>query len=168
MKKSLSFLLVLLVAVGAFFVLKPQPLKKVHYHAGFQVYKDDLLVDFSDLKYMHIRPCNDEDEKEEKYVDPKEEQTEKAHLHDSVPDVVHAHVDSGKWKDLFVNLKYEVSSDIKGFSNGQEIPNILSKKIEPYESVVFLIGKTSSIEAKLKDRVTKKHIQEVEKRGESC
>jgi hypothetical protein len=166
MKKVLLSLLVLLIGAGTFFVLKPKPVKKVHFHAGFQVYRDDKLVDFSDLKYMHIRPCSDEEKKEK--MDAKEEQIDKAHLHDNVPDVVHVHVDGGMWKDLFINLKYDVPSDIVGYSNGQMIRDILNKKIEPYESVVFFIGKNSGIETKLKDRVTKKHIQNVEKNGENC
>ena len=54
------------------------PGEEVHYHAGFQVYKDDKLVDFSDFKYMHIEPCSTGDHEEQPTQE--EEQIEEAQI----------------------------------------------------------------------------------------
>src|ERR1700730_17097255 len=101
MKKIIiAFLIFAILAATAVIILpktilKPKP---VHFHAGFQVYVDDKLQDFSDFKYMHEAPCTVNGKPlTNNHVD---EQIEKAHLHDQIGDVVHVHRLGATWSDL--------------------------------------------------------------------
>jgi hypothetical protein len=146
--------------------LTPIEPEEVHYHAGFQVYKDNILQDFSGLEYMHIAPCS-EDEHEEPHS-PEEEQLERAHLHDNIDDVVHVHRDGASWGDLFTNIKVEVNPD-KVYINGKLLEkDFLSYPIGVYDSAVIFVGKNTEIEDKLAGAVTKEHITEAENKSESC
>jgi hypothetical protein len=162
-KRILAFCVVavLLLATG-FMILRPKP-KEVHYHAGFLVYVDGIQQDFSDSKYMKIEPCTVSGAKVHE-----DEELEKAHLHDSVGDVVHVHRTGAVWGDLFKNIHYMFKSGepIRGFIGGKEIPNILTYPIKAYDSVIFVIGSDSGVD--LTKVVTKAHIVEVENKGESC
>lgn len=135
----------------------------IHFHAGFLVYADGALQNFSETKYMKIEPCNAKGS-----VVHEDEQLEKAHLHNGVGDVVHVHRSGAIWNDLFKNIRYASpeKTAIKGFENGKEIPNFLSSPIKPYESVIIIQGDASGIE--LSKFVTKDHIIEVEKKVETC
>lgn len=170
MKKRLSIIavtVILLTAAAALILpqtlLKPKP---VHYHAGFQVFKDSKMQNFSDFKYMHEAPCSiDGKPIEGATVD---EQMEKAHLHDQVGDVVHVHRPGAKWKDLFMNIKYPIQQNAVAYSNGQKVDNFLDKEIVSYESLIIFEGKEGDIESLTKKAVTKDHIVEIEGRSETC
>ena len=158
-------ILILLIALigGVFWY---QNIKKenqeVHYHAGFIVYLDGKKHDFSALKYMHIEPCNEEENHQE------DDHEEKAHLHDQIGDVVHVHRQGALWKDLFqnINFKFKDPASVNGYINGKEEKNILSKEIVPYESVIIIEGDIKNID--LNKYVSKSHMQEVEEKSESC
>jgi len=157
------YILILLIAAGFLFGKKFLPQEKVHYHAGFIVFQNNKKVDFSDYKYMDVKPCT----ADEKEVGEEDEQLEKAHLHDKVGDVVHVEQSNATWKDLFVNIHFPIDySKATAFVNGQIIPDFANQPIHPYESVVLFIGTVDK--SHLKEAVTKKHIQEEEKRSESC
>lgn len=137
---------------------------QIHYHAGFLVYLDGKLIDFSKNQYMTQDYCKLESEK----LTPAQIQIDKAHLHDNIGDVVHIHAPGARWKDLFYNLKFTfpASRKISGYIKGQEVPNILDQPITPYESVIITIGSSKGVN--LTKYVTKKQIREVEKISESC
>lgn len=138
--------------------------KGVHYHAGFQVYIDGKLQDFSGQQYMSLVPCGIVSH------DERTEQLEKAHLHEQVGDVVHVHRDNATWADLFKNINFKIdnSKNVNGYINGKKTQDILSQKIKPYDSIIILIGKQQSITAYLSHAVTVEHIKNIEKQSESC
>lgn len=158
------YLLILLVAGLVLFGKKIFPQPKVHYHAGFVVFHNDKKIDFSDYKYMNVKPCTlDEKEAEEE----EDEQLEKAHLHDSVGDVVHVEATNATWKDLFTNLHYGIDySKVTAFVNGVKVYSFADLPIRPYDSVVIFIGAVD--ENHLKEGVTKEHIVQAEKKSEDC
>jgi hypothetical protein len=159
---------ILLIAAVAFFILPRTLLKPkvVHFHAGFQVYKDDKLVDFSDYKYMHEKPCTVNGKAVEDHDD---EQIEKAHLHDLVGDVVHVHREGATWSDLFKNIKYTFDDNqATVYTNGQSTPHIFNQQIKSYDSVVIFIGRHTDDKKYLAKAVKKAHIQDIEKRSENC
>lgn len=171
-RKKISLKIILLIAIlcaavisAYFFLTRFDAKKEVHYHAGFLVYNEGKLVDFSDLKYMQVVPCTADGS--EIHMD---EQIEKAHLHDNIGNVVHVHREGAKWGDLFKNIKYNIpqSQDITAYKNGKPVKDILNTPIEPYDSIIISIGKERISEAKLKSPVTKKQILEAEKRTETC
>lgn len=176
MKKKVTIIVIILFllidAVIVGFVInklyfKPQ---KAHFHAGFQVYADGKLLDFSDEKYMNTTPCALRDHSN-KTETPEDLQMDKAHLHDNIGNVAHAHVKGGKWKDLFQNMKFEISSKgiVKGYVNGEPIDNILNYDIKPFDSVIFLVGdKNKGIDAYLLNAVKKDEIVKAEKMSETC
>lgn len=170
MKKKLligfAFLAVLIPAAVIILpqtLLKPEP---IHIHAGFQVYKDEKLQNFSDFKYMHEMPCTvDGKPVENAHVD---EQLEKAHLHDQNGDVVHVHRKGATWRDLFVNIKYPISENAVAYSNGQKVEDFLDHEIVAYESVVIFEGKHTKDQELLKKAVTKERVTEIENSSEYC
>lgn len=160
-----ALLLVIVVCVYIFprTILKS---KAVHVHAGFQVYTNNKIVDFSDFKYMHEAPCTVNGKPVEGY---KDEQMEKAHLHDQTGDVVHVHRDNAIWGDLFQNIKYPLSPEnINVYINGVKTENFLEQKIEPYHSVVIFVGEQENVQVRLKNAVKKDRILQVEKKSETC
>lgn len=165
----IAFLLIDAVIIGLFFNKFYNKPEKAHFHAGIQVYVDGKLQDFSDVKYMHTMPCSVKESKNE-HESPEELQMDKAHLHDNIGNVVHTHVKGGKWEDLFKNMKYDISSKgtVKGFVNGKEVDNILGKNIEPYESIIILVGNNKNINAYLEKSINKETIVKAEKMSESC
>jgi hypothetical protein len=165
MSRFVLFFIVLVFGAGSYgyYVSFLQP-KVVHYHAGFQVYRDGRLVDFSDVRYMHLKPCTTE------VNASRDEQMEKAHLHDLVGDVVHVHRSNARWGDLFRNMKYEIDSlgSLTGFVNGREVDGILNYPINAYDSVVLLIGEHDNPAKYLKKAVRKDHVLMVENTSEDC
>ncbi len=156
----------ILVSIGLYFYWQSTGAKKeVHYHAGFQVYADGKLMDFSDLKYMQVVPCTTGGA--EIHMD---EQIEKAHLHDNIGDVVHVHRQGATWSDLFKNIKYDIEQGKinVAYKNGKVTQNILNSPIEPYDSIIISTGRTKLTGSELKKAVTKARILEAEKRTESC
>ncbi len=168
-KKSRSPLLLIPVGMGIISIFLSGkyllPRKEVHYHAGFRVYIDNTLQNYSDSKYMLIKPCTTGKKDEDG-----NEQMEKAHLHDQIGDVVHVEHQGAKWRDLFQNIgvTLDKSKPVASFSDGKEIPDILSQKIIPNESVVIIIGDQSGAQDLIKNPVTTEHIKEVESQSESC
>lgn len=146
--------------------LKPE---KAHFHAGFKVYADGKLQDFSDLKYMNTTPCA-LNENQNEHESPEEIQMDKAHLHDNIGDVVHAHVKGGKWGDLFKNIKFDIAAkgNVQGYINGMPVDNILQYDIKPYDSVIMLVGNNKNIDQYVPNAVTKDAIVKAEKMSESC
>ena len=137
--------------------------QEVHFHAGFIVYEDNQQLDFSDMKYMHIEPCTLDGHEEEE-----DDQAEKAHLHDSIGDVVHVHRENAVWNDFFTNIEYQLKLPVTGYVDGTFYENILDEKITPFESVVILSGENTDIETKIHRAVSIDHIRKVEESTESC
>lgn len=135
----------------------------VHYHAGFKVFSDGILVDLGAPQYMHLEYCA---------VDGKEEaqnnKVEKAHLHDGIGDVVHIHSKNVKWIDLFDDINYHFPKErtIQGYRNGRKVEDILHQTVQPNESIIIVVGDRKKIS--LNDYVTTTHIRDVEQRGENC
>jgi hypothetical protein len=165
-KTSLIFLIVCLsVFIGGSFVYKrlfPSP--KVHYHAGFVVFQNNKKLDFSDNKYMYIKPCAVNGKEDQTNVNP---QMEKAHLHDNVGDVVHVEESGPVWRDLFINIKYSFTeNDTTGYINGKLVKPFLSVPIHPDDSLVVFIGEND--QSHLQDGVTSAYIEEMAKKSKAC
>lgn len=169
MKKWIIRLSVVIVVAGmsilSLFIYRSMTApEEVHFHAGFVVFNQGEKQDFSDYKYMHIKPCGEEEHEE---LSEEEEQNEKAHLHDNVGDVVHVHRDNATWKDLFTNMHVPIDySKITAFVNGEKISNFANKPIKAYDSAVIFIGDVKT--DLLKEAVTKKYIEQIEQKSENC
>lgn len=157
---------VILLILTSFLIIGRNKDEAIHYHAGFAVFTNNKQVDFSDFKYMIIKPCNlDKDEEKESDED---DQIERAHLHDQIGDVVHVERKNSKWSDLFTNLHYDIDyKSSEAYLNGKKKNNFQNQIIQPYDSLVVLIGKNDSKKA-LTKAVKKSHIEETEKRSENC
>lgn len=138
-----------------------------HYHAGFQVYIDNELQDFSDLQYMKLAPCSDHHAED---LSPEQEQLEKAHLHDSNGDVVHLHRNNVTWRDLFINMEYELPDRSRvAYINGDLVSDdVLDHPVQAYDSLVIFIGTNNDVPEKLTHAVTRERIEEVEGLSEDC
>ncbi len=167
-KKILIVLSVVVVCIGAYLVkyyfFTPQ---EIHMHAGFHLYVDGALQDFSAPKYMSLQPCSGDPHKKKTAL---EIQNEKAHLHDFVGDIMHAHVEGGTWGDLFKNINYDIDDgkEVKGYIDGNEVENIFAEPIKPYQSAVILIGTHDNPEVYLEQRVTKERILDLEQTSQDC
>lgn len=138
--------------------------KKVHYHAGFVVFKEDKRVNFSDFKYMRVKPCTEDKNHEDSVEDV---QAEKAHLHDLVGDVVHVEEKNAYWRDLFYNINYKLEySNAVALIDGKKVTQFENRKIQPDESLIILIGNNKSNH--LQDAVSKSYINEKAAKSEDC
>ena len=167
--KILLFLIFILSVITIFFLRRDyqNPNNEIHFHAGFLVYVNGKLRDFSDPKYMEIESCTDE-KSTPKALSKEEEQLEKAHLHDSVGDVVHVHRKGAVWGDLFKNIGFTFpqNQSLSAFQNGKEIQNFLSSPITPFQSIIIVSGDTGNID--LGKSVSLDHIKQIESSSESC
>lgn len=166
MKKKIillvSALSMVLSAAALYFHQTPKSDDHVHYHAGFRVYRDGVLQDYSGYQYMNYVPCSEHDAKKSSA----EEQIEKAHLHDSVGDVVHVHRRGAMWGDLFININVELPEPVIGFVNGAKVEDIMNTPIESYSTAIIEAGtNTTSHE---KEVVSVDYIKQVEAKSELC
>lgn len=140
-----------------------QPAKR-HIHAGFLVLVDGKPVDFSTIRYMSLKPCEEHKEN----LSREEIQHEKAHLHDSVGFVAHSHRESALWGDLFRNINYTIdtSKKITAYINGKQVDDIFNYPINAYDSLVLLVG--NSDKKLLSQAITKEQIIKVEKTSQDC
>ena len=153
MKLSTTFILTFftfVVSLFAYMSYTPKEAEHIHYHAGFIVHIDGVKQDYSDFKYMNVKPCTEEKSESTK----EDKQIEKAHLHDGVGDVVHVENEDGVWGDLFKNIGVTLPSE----------PTILKQAIEPNSSIVIMIGQ----QVDNPEKVSLEHIKEVEAKSELC
>lgn len=167
MKKFVTILLFIICVIFGYIYIRTKLISspaKLHYHAGFLVYVDGKLQDFSADKYMNLYFCSNPHPTETL----QEIQIGKAHLHNNIGDVVHVHRPGAVWGDLFINMHYTfpVGKPITGYVNGHAVRNILIYPIKPYDSIIITVGKSSSID--ITKIVPKSHILNVEKHSESC
>jgi hypothetical protein len=162
-KVAIFVSVVVIVVLGFFVYRKYFVLNDIHYHAGFRVFLDGAQEDFSGPQYMSLAPCSDQNLQED-------EQLEKAHLHDRNGHIVHVHRDGAHWKDLFRNIHYPIEGkgSITAYINGNRVANILEEPIQPYESVIILIGKHGDPKTYLQKAVTRREIIAAEKKSEDC
>lgn len=161
----IAVIILVVVSYFAYFTVKKITApKKVHYHAGFVVFNDDKKIDFSDFKYMRIKPCSEDINHEDSDEDI---QAEKAHLHDLVGDVVHVEEKNAYWRDLFTNINYKLDySKTVALINGKRVNHFENQKIQPDDSLIILIGNNKSNH--LQDGVKKEYIEEKAKKSADC
>lgn len=164
-----SILIASILSISAFFIAKKTASEivkneKVHYHAGFVVFENGKKLDFSDTKYMFIKPCTLDGEEDESTEDS---QLEKAHLHDNVGDVVHIEGKGAVWGDLFTNIKFPVDySKVTGYVNGYEEKDFQNRRIDFDDSLVIFIGPVDK--KLLSQAVTTKYIEETAAKSGPC
>lgn len=170
MKKKQILYLVVGVIIALFGVIgfvvskKPADPEKVHYHAGFVVFENGKKLNFSDNKYMFIKPCTIDGEEIE---NPGDEQIEKAHLHDNVGDVIHIEEEGAIWRDLFTNINFPVDySKVEAYINGEIVPNFESQSIKSNDSLVLFFGSVDK--SLLSQAPTKEYIEEWGKKSSTC
>ena len=159
-KKVIGIIAVVILIVVLYFIYpavkKMANPQKVHYHAGFVVFKDDQKIDFSDFKYMRVKPCTEDKDHEDSDEDI---QAEKAHLHDNVGEA--------RFRDLFINLKYSIDySNSTAYINGKKVENFENLNIQPDDSLVVLIGNNKTNH--LQDAVKKEYIEERASKSVDC
>ncbi len=167
MKLSGKLLVAGLLLIGAIVInwrYRPPEPSGVHYHAGFRIYIDGQLQDYSDLRYMNFTACSEHTKRKS----AAEEQIELAHLHDGVGDVVHIHREGAKWGDLLQNAGIELPNDkpVTGYIEGVENKDILTTPIKAYTTMIWVVGDGSGVDTTQK--VPIEHIQEVEAKSELC
>ncbi len=107
-----------------------------HIHAGFNIYIDGELADYSNYKYMSLGSCGEHSE-EATF-------SESTHLHDKNGKVVHIHKKGVRWLDLLNNLDLDITSqDIQGYVNGQSVEDLWNIEIKDNDSVIFMVGDKS-------------------------
>jgi hypothetical protein len=138
--------------------------KEIHYHAGFRIYVDGELQNFTKLDYMSIKPCAvDEDEKHE------ETEEDMLHLHDGVGDVVHIHGPNRKWKHLFAYLKLNPEESVTAYNGAAAVEKPLESPITAYQSMTFFVGdEPGNKDQILAAPISKEYIKKMEKKSENC
>lgn len=86
--KILSYIIIILIAIGMTYMLVPRPYQ-VHHHANFAVFIDEKQWDFTKDIYMEeISRCNIT-------TDVKPE--DRIHLHENKGNLVHVHMAASTW-----------------------------------------------------------------------
>lgn len=134
---------------------------KVHYHAGFQIYQDGELLDFSDPEFMYLGSCGD--------MGSSGSLRDKVHLHDRIGDIIHIHASGVTWSDMFqsLGLAEELDTIVAQSIDGEVVPLNMESTIQPYQSAVFVIG-SGEIVTLDDNRVSEEYIREVEEQTVSC
>ncbi len=156
----------MLFLIGGFVFSKKFFLKteKIHYHAGFVVFENNQKIDFSDNKYMFIKPCTVDGKEEENSGN---KQMEKAHLHDNFGDLIHVEAEGAIWRDLFININFPVDySKVTAYINGIQVSNFESQVIFPDDSLVLFIGDNDK--SLFSQAVTKEYIESQAKKSAGC
>lgn len=169
-----TFILVFVLGVGAFaFLLNDTDVKMAvepedtHYHAGFQIYVNDELQDFSGSEFMHYSPCSTEPEDDHDSDDPKD----RIHLHNNVGNVVHVHADDVTWEEIFESLDIEEYLELMQIHYSKDTEwsvNVLDNRPKPYESVIFTFDGEYSRDQLIEDIVNMKVIEDAEYDVENC
>lgn len=163
----ISISLLLLGVFGAKKLLptaKPIPAEKIHYHAGFVVFDQNKKLDFSDTKFMFLKPCltNGKEDTNSENI-----QLEKAHLHDNVGDLVHIEARDAFWQDLFTNIKFPMDyAKTAGYINGEKVSDFQKIPIRPDDSLVVFVGEND--EKLLDQKVTREYIETQSKKSVEC
>lgn len=153
------------VILASFLINKIIIQKKIHYHAGFVVIANNKKVNFSDWKYMNIKPC---DLGEGMQKPQEDEQLEKAHLHDQVGDVIHIEREGALWKDLFINIHYPIDqTEVTAFIDGEKVMNYEQIAIKKNDRLVLFIG-TNDIGKGLKQTPSKSYIELMGEQSKTC
>ena len=162
MQKVFIAVLAISAILGVCFYLKTSHKEEVHHHAAFQIYIDGKLQDYTDIKYMSLVPCTD-DEHQVKTEDS-------VHLHDNIGDVVHVHKQGAVWNDLFKYIKLNTDSgkEITGYVNGKEMSDIMNEPINAYDSLVLLVGSHGDVKSYLDKALKKEYIEDVETKSGLC
>lgn len=147
-----------------FITVKQTPEEKIHYHAGFSVYENNKKIDFSDTRFMYLKPCAARGNGK---IEEENTQLEKAHLHDNVGDVVHVEAKDPVWIDLFTNIKFPIDySKTTGYIDLQKVPDFQNQPIRPYQILVVFIGENN--EKLIQNGVTREYIDEQLKKSAEC
>lgn len=151
----------LVLAILALWLYNPTP-KHTHTHAGFRIYLNGVLQDYSDPKYMNYTLCSEHDEQKT----PVEEQMERAHLHDQVGDVVHVHRAEATWGDLLANINVDLGEDLSAYVNGEKVADIFDQEITAYSTAIFVLGEDNQVLGK--EVIPIERIKQVESASELC
>lgn len=174
MKRIHYFMLIILIAAFAYnshsIFEKPatKKVEEIHYHAGFEIYKDGARIEFTDLGYMDVKPCGSEDDedKPDKHLEPE------VHLHDGIGNIVHIHGKVALWKDLFKKLNIEIASaSIEAYLDETPQSLLLDQPIKPYQQAVFFINSPGNHSQQISESLSRmpiSYIKDVEKKGENC
>lgn len=142
---------VILILGLRFFTYQPE--KGVHYHANFAVYLNGQRQEFKDIfYYIDVSgTCTTQDQK----ISPRE----RAHLHDSVNDVVHVEDEVVTWGHFFQNIGWVIdpkvirtpeqflmadeNNKVTFILNGQKLDNIINKVIADSDKLLVDYGSTN-------------------------
>jgi len=134
--KILVIIATMIIAISSFAIYKTLqvPETKIHYHANFLVLKNDQVLDFSDIQYMHTEPCA---------VVPDPNEIETLDLHDGNGATVHIHAPGITWTDLLTYLKVSDSAS-QAILNGQLTDTkVLRQNIKDQDRILIIIGQTA-------------------------
>ncbi len=139
----------------------------VHYHAGFQVYDGDTLVDFSGPEFMYLGECG-------KMGHSFETVRDRVHLHERIGDVAHIHDEGVTWRDMFLSLdqeSYLEEIDVVLLENELRGSEVLDQVIQPHERVIFVANQSDSersVTSLWEDMISEEYIREVEEKSLNC
>ncbi len=97
-----------LIMIGVRFAnFKPNT---VHYHANFALYVNSVRDEFKGPGfYEEVSSCHDNNS---------DDPHERAHMHNSVNDVIHVHARGVTWQQFFANLGYTLGDKVLVTGNG--------------------------------------------------
>ncbi len=159
-----TFILAFIGGLGSLLIIfNKEEEKEVHLHAGFKIYSENQLLDFSGAEYVYFSPCGLDDKTEIRVED-------KVHLHNNDGDIAHIHAEGVTWVNLFESLKIEglLERDYDVYLNGEKVSDeTLNETINSFDSIVVDV-ENDSTEKFNPEYVSESRIMEVEESVEGC
>jgi hypothetical protein len=161
---KITYLIYIIIPIGLFILaltfFKSTPHEAVHIHAGFKIFLNNQLQDYSDDKYMNYSMCGEDGSYDDGY---------RTHLHNGIGDVLHVHIGGTTWRHFLEELGFDFKSNpTVAVLNGENVGDYLDRQIQDLDSIVIVAGDYTDFDQMTMNAVAKDWIVEVSHMPELC
>lgn len=112
-------------------------------NAGFRIYIDDVLQDYSNADFARQKPCNNENSP--------------IFITSEFSDVVFVESENQTWQDLFDALKINLADFPRPviYANRLNAPDLLTDEINNLDSAIFILGESQNL-----NKINDNYVQE--------
>lgn len=148
---------ILFIWVASFLMTKPH---EIHIHAGFQIYLNGELQNYSEDRFMNYTACSEDGSYDDGL---------RTHLHNNVGDVLHVHKSGTTWRHFLEELGFDYKqTPTVAILNGENVGDYLDMQINNLDSIIIVAGEYQNFDKMTLNMVTQERIIEVSTMPELC